>query len=171
MQPRQLTAKGEETISQAGAILGLKHHAESTRPELKVKTAPKFPRRVKLSFFPPPKALVTKQNLARPSFTLDQQGSLAAPWVSPGQAVPGWLCRGSSHRRSLPGQGTGWQRLLWAGAQTQPCRKRAKVLWCSQRGHVAVPPHRQRIPDLSQPGPVPASRDSKATELMRHPPQ
>lgn len=29
----QLRAKGEETISQAGVILGLKHHAESTRPE------------------------------------------------------------------------------------------------------------------------------------------
>lgn len=41
-QPCQLRAKGEETIPQAGAILGLKHHAESTRPEFKVKLHPSF---------------------------------------------------------------------------------------------------------------------------------
>lgn len=106
---------------------------------------------------------MTKQNPAPPSFTPDQQGGLAAPWglpthshprVSPGRTVPGWFCRGSSLSHSLPGQGTGWQRLLWAGAEPQRCRKKAKVLWCSGR-HVAVPPHRQRpqprqgLPDLS----------------------
>lgn len=41
-QGSQLRAKGEETIPQAGAILGLKHHAESTRPEFKVKLHPSF---------------------------------------------------------------------------------------------------------------------------------
>lgn len=39
---RQLRAKGEEIISQAGVILGLKYHAESTQPEFQLKLHPSF---------------------------------------------------------------------------------------------------------------------------------
>lgn len=90
---------------------------------------------------------MTKQNPTPPSFTLHQQlprcPSSPMAMLPPGS--PGLVLHGEKPQAQPPGPGTGWQRLLWAGAQPRRRRKRAKVLWCSQR-HLAVPPLRQHIP-------------------------